>query len=71
MPGTRGILIAIPEPLPGAPPALIRASGPLMAMPLASSRMKLPPAFTVSSLSASITIFCPAFRWISRPALAR
>ncbi len=33
--------------------------------------MKLPPAFTVSSLSASITIFCPAFRWISRPALAR
>ncbi|MCT4833802.1 hypothetical protein LZK55_16590, partial [Pseudomonas aeruginosa] len=36
---------AIPEPLPGAPPALIRASGPLMAMPLGSRRGELPAAF--------------------------
>jgi hypothetical protein len=31
--GSTGALILIPEPLPGAPPALIRASGPETVMP--------------------------------------
>ena len=35
------------EPLPGEPPALSRASGPLMVMPPGSSLMKLPPALRV------------------------
>src|SRR5690606_37529392 len=36
--------------------------------PPASSLMKLPPTFRVSSLPASMTIFWPPERWISVPA---
>src|SRR5690606_23966836 len=56
-PGNTGGLKPIPEPFPGAPPALIFTCGPTKVTPPGSSLIKLPPALRVSSLPASMISF--------------
>src|SRR5690606_25015687 len=49
-----GSLGAAPAPVPGLPPAFCRILGPTRVTPAGVMRIKLPPAWRVSSLPASI-----------------
>ena len=63
--GAVGAVGLHPEPEPAEPPLLIKTGVPDMVTPAGPTTMNPPPAFSVMLIPASITMFIPAFKWIS------